>query len=612
MKRFTLTAFSSLLMLLFFTLGFTILKGPSSSISIRDAEMLYDIHPKTLSRDIMYPDKLSPQGRLIGFLMEGDLWVYDPTGMKEKKVAESDKLDWINSFEWQGNKSHVKINGISKGKKATVIIQLDGSDKPEMEIPQSFRTFSMGDNDVYAYNYWDEAENEGGLYLKTAEMDQPRLILPEIYPFSFAFSPDGNTLAFLYPETEDNLILTSYHIKDKKSETLAHHLDGSENSRIGFTSDGGHILLSLAGKDPAKLESKHEPYADRDMDIFAVETGTGNIFSVMSEESDDLLVGVDDDKVYWNISKPLVKSVLVSYPEGKITPLISQQSLLPSWHPKGKTIALVYGDWRLADSPLNWDLGVVEINKSGKVTGELSPLINGFHEDFGLSWSPDGRWIAYQSHRSKEPVMYYSSENSTDDIYLKPADGGKEIRLTDFCRDTWVPDWSPDGKSIVFCASDRNTGEGRMKPWILAIDDNGKVNQTQPLIADEIPGEVFSAMWSPDGEKLALEVSDRTENRSIWLVNRDGENAKHLISYKGLTLVSGLDFTPDGKEIIFSAYDGSHHQLFQIPVNGGEKKRITSGPYDIIFPQVSPDGQNIAATVFRNTKQLWVADIVIQ
>lgn len=57
-------------------------------------------------------------------------------------------------------------------------------------------------------------------------------------------------------------------------------------------------------------------------------------------------------------------------------------------------------------------------------------------------WSPDGKWIAFESNRSGQGYA----------IYVAAPDGCRIIQLTDPALEGQHPKWSPDGKSIVFVA----------------------------------------------------------------------------------------------------------------------------------------------------------------
>ncbi len=66
-------------------------------------------------------------------------------------------------------------------------------------------------------------------------------------------------------------------------------------------------------------------------------------------------------------------------------------------------------------------------------------------------WSPDGRWIAFESW----------DQDSHADIYVVDASGGRPRRITQGPSDGHVPSWSRDGKWIYF-RSDRT---GRYEIW---------------------------------------------------------------------------------------------------------------------------------------------------
>src|SRR5215203_4026118 len=57
--------------------------------------------------------------------------------------------------------------------------------------------------------------------------------------------------------------------------------------------------------------------------------------------------------------------------------------------------------------------------------------------------SPDGTKIAYT--RSTDPDVF-----NNDDIYVMNTDGSNQTRLTSNPGNDQSPDWSPDGKRIVF------------------------------------------------------------------------------------------------------------------------------------------------------------------
>lgn len=60
------------------------------------------------------------------------------------------------------------------------------------------------------------------------------------------------------------------------------------------------------------------------------------------------------------------------------------------------------------------------------------------------SWSPDGRWIAFESNRGDPSGLYA--------IFVMKRDGSAVRRMTAYDVDANHPMWSPDGKQLVFSA----------------------------------------------------------------------------------------------------------------------------------------------------------------
>jgi len=67
-----------------------------------------------------------------------------------------------------------------------------------------------------------------------------------------------------------------------------------------------------------------------------------------------------------------------------------------------------------------------------------------------------------------------------------------------------------------------------------------------------------------------------------------------------------LDVHPDGRQLVFSLLG----DLYLLPIEGGQAKRITSGPGYDVQPRFSPDGKSIAFASDRGgIENLWVCDL---
>src|SRR5205814_1474554 len=116
--------------------------------------------------------------------------------------------------------------------------------------------------------------------------------------------------------------------------------------------------------------------------------------------------------------------------------------------------------------------------------------------------------------------------------------------------------------------------------------------------------EVNSSAWSPSGEKIAVEVAVSSRTRAIWTMKADGSDAQKLIEFPFRTF-SGVDWSPDGSVIAYSALADNRMQIFTVPSTGGTPTQITHGIAHTLQPTFSPDGKHIAATHMTQVKEIW-------
>jgi Tol biopolymer transport system component len=289
---------------------------------------------------------------------------------------------------------------------------------------------------------------------------------------------------------------------------------------------------------------------------------------------------------------------------GPVRVVADFQSETPSWDPTGKWIGITYGTWRRVIDDFGYpdiaqDAGIIRADPDSIPHRPEQIVDNSPSEDQSLTWSPNGKWIAYHSHK-----------DHGDDLYLVPADHSQPARrITGFGRgfETGWPRWSPDGKWLVFDADAREAPHQSVI-YVMGVDqESGAVTRPERALAfDGFTGAAVHAEWLGGSDRLAVLGDESADRHVILLTSRTGGPARALHRWQSEHRFSGLGVSPDGRWAAFIApADGNHFQLFRIPVAGGPPEQLTFDPTNKSQPSYAPNGQRIALTVWDYQVQFW-------
>lgn len=192
-------------------------------------------------------------------------------------------------------------------------------------------------------------------------------------------------------------------------------------------------------------------------------------------------------------------------------------------------------------------------------------------------WSPDGRRLVFQSTR-----------DGNEEIYVMNADGSNPIRLTRNMHSDRQAAWSPDGRRIVFQSMRGDAYAGQLETDIYVMSADGADQKALVVAA----GPDITPRWSPDGSKIAY-VHGRADDFSLMVANADGSQAIPLRVPKD---VGNPTWSPDNEWIYFDtqAPRAPNYDIRAVRVDGRDTRDLTHGDQRAFYPAISPDGRRIA------------------
>lgn len=209
-------------------------------------------------------------------------------------------------------------------------------------------------------------------------------------------------------------------------------------------------------------------------------------------------------------------------------------------------------------------------------TGE-STLVDKSKTRYPPIWSPQGKWLAYDS----------SERNGRDtDLYIvQPSDPTTKRRLLEV-ENLWSPeDWSPDGSTILL-----NEVFGNSETYLWRVDVKTGEKTAITRRGDGKPAAWFNARFSKDGRRVYA-ISDRGEGGEprIWRCNV-AACAWTPVSGDGLAVdltpsingSGGFEISSDGSLLAFTVDRGSFTELQVIELANLKARPLPAMPKGVV------------------------------
>jgi TolB protein len=258
------------------------------------------------------------------------------------------------------------------------------------------------------------------------------------------------------------------------------------------------------------------------------------------------------------------------------------QDGFPSWHPDGHSI--LFSRYGRDVAPEKTGLWLV--SPDGAELRRLTTII-GEHPD----WSPDGRYIVFDGDFGNA-------------IRLVSASGGTPVRIVP----EWIPverggqpRWSPDGTRVAF-------KEGAVL-WVLELA-TGRFEK----IFSEPSKRPIPTGWSADGSEIFVWLlDDETRRSDLWAAAAAG-GSKRQVASEAEAVYRYADLSPDGTLLAVVRCEGrSACDIWIMAPTGGPRVQITSHPGYEDGPSWSPDGTKIAFVSTRSGNfDIWTVDVDVE
>lgn len=233
-----------------------------------------------------------------------------------------------------------------------------------------------------------------------------------------------------------------------------------------------------------------------------------------------------------------------------------------------------------------------------KLVGAASPLRltnEAGVVDQSPAWSPDGGYIAF-----------CRTSGAGSEILRVPALGGPFRKVARVKQCGWGMSWSPDGR---FIASPDQTVEGPRSIVLVSVESGQVQKLTSPPI-DYYYGDL-SPRFSPDGKSLLFIRARSGGDRNIYIaglgVDGTGQGEPRKVNGIGeYPAILGADWMPDSRRIVYSsAVRGNFGSLYSVPLRGGGGVRVAEAGDRVGALSVSRAGGRVVYQRVSTDRNIW-------
>jgi TolB protein len=189
----------------------------------------------------------------------------------------------------------------------------------------------------------------------------------------------------------------------------------------------------------------------------------------------------------------------------------------PAWTPAGDLLfTRAFGPVRAQFAA---EVDLMRVAADGGATSIVRRFVkhrDGREQGHDAQLSPDGSRVAVTLVDNRGKNMFASA------IYVLDADGGNLRRVTPMRLNAGNPDWSPDGRRIVFNSSFE--AQAAVEIYTVRPDGSG----LRRVRREPRRSYSFDPVWSPDGSRIAMIHGTVSTVPHVWTMRADGRAVRQV------------------------------------------------------------------------------------
>jgi Tol biopolymer transport system component len=263
------------------------------------------------------------------------------------------------------------------------------------------------------------------------------------------------------------------------------------------------------------------------------------------------------------------------------------QQFSPSIAPDGTRIAYVWDG-----NGSNYDIYIKELK-----SGAVKRLTEDNAPDTHPSWSPDAKKIAFLRQFETNMAVFIADASQGSEHEIGHIQNTVGLWSADNplagCQS---PTWSPDGRHLLLTDVAGNSGISLV---LMSVASGVEKSLTTPPAQDEDCYPRFS----PDGTRIAFVRYISHGVGELFTMAADGSDLHQLTAAQ--VGIRGLDWTRDGRQLVFASNRGGAYELRKINREGGTSMPLPSDTASASDPAISPAGDWMAFVESNENWNIW-------